>query len=251
VEQSYLTETEKKVDRTLIGLCWFLVSSHMISIILKEVFGLFQDIQSVGAIYSLAFNLFLNIIATVSYIYYKNKFKYIVITCLMLSSATFMASAGTVAIMIAPLPVMLSCFYFNYRLTIYVSIGMFLFGFLAFGAVSPSHITSFTVITVVLSLLSVRFEKVLKYVTESEKRQSGMLSELKEIFDSVRSSAKVVSASSSRMKESSQASRNSIYSIASAAEELSASVEEVSANSDLIEQAYISVSEKSVSGERC
>lgn len=250
MEQSYLTETEKKVDRTLIGLCWFLVSSHMISLIFKQVFGVFQEIPVEGTGYSLAFNLFLNIIATVSYFFYKNKFKYIVISCLTLSVGTFIASTGAIAMMIAPIPVMLSCFYFNYRLTIYISAAMFLLGFWAFGAVSPLYIIGFPVIAVILSLLSVRFENVLKYVTEGEKRQSGMLSEIKEIFDSVRSSAKVVSASSSSMKESSLASKNSIYSVASAAEELSASVEEVSANSDVIEQMSVAVFEKSISGEK-
>ncbi|MFZ5643608.1 MAG: methyl-accepting chemotaxis protein [Bacillota bacterium] len=250
MEQSYLIETEKKVDRTLICLCWFLVLSHMTAMILKYAFGIFQDLPSEGAGYSLAFNLSINAIATVSYFFYKKHFKYIVITCLTLSTATFIASAGEVVMMMAPLPVMLSCFYFNYRLTIYVSIAMYLLGFWAFGAASPLYIMGFPAIAVILSLLSVRFEKVLMHVTESEKRQSGLLNKMTEVFNSVRASSEIVSASSSRMKESSLASKNSIYSVAAAAEELSASVEEVSANSDIIEQASASVSEKSVSGEK-
>lgn len=250
MEQSYLTETEKKVDRTLIGLSWFLVLSHMTATILKHVAGIFQEIPLEGAVYSLAFNLFINIIATISYFFYKKHFKYIVITCLMLSTATFITSAGATAMMIVPLPVMLSCFYFNYRFTIFVSAAMFLLGFWAFGAVSPLYILGFPAVAVILSLLSVRFEKVLRHVTESEKRQSGMLGEITEILNSVRSSAEIVSASSSSMKESSLISRNNIYTVASAAEELSASVEEVSANSDVIEQVSVSVSEKSISGEK-
>lgn len=261
METAFALDVEKKVNRTLFIFSWGVMLFFAATPILVAK-GILPTIPLRSALIVFGVALTTTVLGTIAYFTAKKYFKYIIICVYIINVTTMITHEGLSVLMGIVIPGIISCFYFNYRVTLFTVILSFIGGFFV-ALYMPeglrhirvedfftAHITIYLPIATILALLSHRFEKMLAHILEGEGRQKRLLDEMAEVLDKAKLSAEQVSSSSTEMEGSSQKSKSNIYEVAAVAEELSASVQEVSSNSEVINQVSLSVVDKSESGEK-
>lgn len=261
METAFALDVEKKVNRTLFIFSWVLILFFSTTPVLVAK-GLIPTIPLRSALIVLGVALTTTVLGTIAYFTAKKYYKYIIITIYIVNVTTMVTHEGLSVFMGIVIPGIISCFYFNYRVTLFTVILSFTGGFfvvlnmpeglrhIRIADFFIAHIMIYVPVAIILALLSNRFEKMLMHILEGEGRQKKLLDEMAQVLERAKLSSEQVSSSSTEMEASSQKSKSNIYEVAAVAEELSASVQEVSGNSEVINQVSLTVVEKSQTGEK-